>query len=47
MVLKGFNQGACRRKGYFSLEELQTDLGDWLRDYNDDRNTLRHAVLRS
>lgn len=36
-ILQEFYQVAFRRKIYRSLDELQTDLDDWLRYYNDER----------
>lgn len=33
-ILQEFYQPAFRRKLYSSLEELQTDLDDWLEHYN-------------
>ncbi len=36
-ILQEFYQVAFRRKIYRSIDELQTDLDDWLRHYNEDR----------
>lgn len=36
-ILHEFYQVAFRRKIYRSIEELQTDLDDWLRHYNEER----------
>ena len=36
-ILQEFYQVAFRRKIYRSIEELQTDLDEWLRSYNHDR----------
>src|SRR5690606_6381852 len=36
-ILPEFYQVAFRRKIYRSIDELQTELDDWLRHYNEDR----------
>jgi hypothetical protein len=37
-VFNEFYRGAFRRKIYHGLEELQADLNDWLREYNERRS---------
>src|ERR1700748_337270 len=36
-ILQEFHQVALRRKLYHTIEELQTDLDDWMRHYNTER----------
>ena len=36
-ILQEFYQVALRRKLYHSIEDLQADLDDWMRDYNTER----------